>query len=565
MPKPMINYFRGSYISRFRPGRGGSSAALLVGLLGCGAVGPIPQVQSLASEPQLSAATDLGSLSASDELAVVRSEETQMGVAPGITPVASTAVAPSPEPLSEEAAPAKPPASHPLIPTEDGSPRLYAPSGLVKIHDTPDRDAPVIGALRAGQSVVITDPSLPHERTLRRSYQCTEGWYPVQPRGFVCVGGPGHATRDGNDLAVLAAAAALPDITSDYPFKVGTSVGAPQYLRIPTAAEQRQVEPDLDAYLANLPAPNDNGAIDTTPAGRPPSQALLAYLAQAKPALQHEQEAYEGYKIAYTQEFDAAGRTWLLTSAMTLIPKDKIRHKPLPTLKGIDLKANPDIELPLAFFWLEDSPKYRRGDDGKLFKTDEVWKRHSFVEATMNQSMGPGGLYWEMRSGEFVKYQDVTILQAAKYRPAGVGPDDKWVEARVTWGYLMAYEGDTPVYVTAMSPGVDGIARKGHATALGKHYIDWKLYTGDMSGRDGGRDWFIDEVPWVQYYKDSYALHGAYWHDDFGRPKSHGCVNLAPADARHLFEWMDPVIPKGWYAVSTYYPHTKGTVVNIRY
>jgi leucyl aminopeptidase len=75
---------------------------------------------------------------------------------------------------------------------------------------------------------------------------------------------------------------------------------------------------------------------------------------------------------------------------------------------------------------------------------------------------------------------------------------------------------------------------------------------------------FVDEVPWVSYYKDSYALHGAWWHDEFGRPKSHGCVNLAPADARWLFSWMDPAMPEGWYAVTSYYPHVQGTAVDLR-
>jgi hypothetical protein len=59
-----------------------------------------------------------------------------------------------------------------------------------------------------------------------------------------------------------------------------------------------------------------------------------------------------------------------------------------------------------------------------------------------------------------------------------------------------------------------------------------------MSGDDpvdGPYD--IGEVPWVMYYKDSFAVHGAYWHDVFGVTRSHGCTNLAPADARWLLLW----------------------------
>lgn len=54
-------------------------------------------------------------------------------------------------------------------------------------------------------------------------------------------------------------------------------------------------------------------------------------------------------------------------------------------------------------------------------------------------------------------------------------------------------------------------------------------------------------MPYVQYFEGGYAIHGAYWHDGFGRPKSHGCINLAPEDARRLFFWTDPQVPSGWH------------------
>jgi hypothetical protein len=47
------------------------------------------------------------------------------------------------------------------------------------------------------------------------------------------------------------------------------------------------------------------------------------------------------------------------------------------------------------------------------------------------------------------------------------------------------------------------------------------------------------------YFYGAYSIHGAYWHNDFGRPRSHGCVNVPIADAKWLFEWADPVLPAG--------------------
>ena len=121
-----------------------------------------------------------------------------------------------------------------------------------------------------------------------------------------------------------------------------------------------------------------------------------------------------------------------------------------------------------------------------------------------------------------------------------------------------------PVYVTAVSPGIDGILPREHATKRGQFTVGWKMLSADMAGDDKGKDWLVDEVPFVAYYKGNYALHGAFWHDDFGRPKSHGCVNLAPADAQFLFRWMDPVLPEGWYAAAAYHPYVKGTAIDVQ-
>ena len=445
--------------------------------------------------------------------------------------------------------------------------RLFAPAGLVRIFDKPHRDAPVIGAFRGGQSVAMKDSTLTPDRKLNREYLCDEGWYPVEPRGFVCVGGGEHATRDGNDPRVVAAMASLPDVNADYPFHYGVSVGAPQYRRLPTAIEQREQEKDLDAHLAHPVESDDEkgGAVSSTPAGKPPTPAFLRYLETTKLPLVDEKPAFSGMKVSWTQEFDANGRTWLLTPDMTILPKDKVRQKPLPDLRGIDLKANPSMKLPLAYFWTDDTTKFRMGSDGKLIETAEKFKRHSFVRTSLKQVRGPHGLvYWNVDDDAWVAYNTVSIIKKAEYIAPHIGPRDKWVEVRVTWGYLLAYEGHEPVYATAISPGQDGIANSAYSTARGKHYVQWKLLSGDMSGRDKGSDWYVQEVPWVQYYRDNFALHGAWWHDDFGRPKSHGCINVSPPDARHLFGWMDPPMPDGWYAVSPYAPVAKSTMIHIR-
>jgi len=445
----------------------------------------------------------------------------------------------------------------------DDRPAVTAVKGFEKIRLKPERDGPIIGLIRAGQSVPLKSEEPVTGYGVSR---CKGGWYEVLPRGFVCIGK--SSTLDRNDPRAIAATALLPDLNGEVPFRVGTmAASAPFYLRIPTKAEQRKEEAKLDAHLKNLPDPTDeHGAIDSKRAGVGPSKAFLAYQKAAKNRLTDRNSAYEGRQVAWAREFDAEGRTWLVTPDMQLVPKDKVRAKAVPTLRGVRLGDDAKFKLPIAFAWLGDIDKFRRNPEGRLAPTGPKWSRHEFVQITGKQHMEHGFVFWETPEGDWVRHTDVTIIKEKPTRPTGVGPNDKWVHVRVTWGSLVAYEGDKPVFATAISPGADGITNRsnGHHTALGLHHIGWKLYSADMDGVDKAKPWAVDEVPFTAYYKDSFAIHGAWWHNEFGRPKSHGCINMSPPDARWLWTWMDPGMPEGWYAVTAYYPEVKGTTVEIR-
>ena len=81
-----------------------------------------------------------------------------------------------------------------------------------------------------------------------------------------------------------------------------------------------------------------------------------------------------------------------------------------------------------------------------------------------------------------------------------------------------------------------------------------------MSGDELGAEYLIDDVPYVQYFHKSYAIHGAFWHDSFGQVHSHGCVNLAPADAAWVFEFTSPELPESWHGA---FAQSGGTTVFI--
>jgi hypothetical protein len=82
--------------------------------------------------------------------------------------------------------------------------------------------------------------------------------------------------------------------------------------------------------------------------------------------------------------------------------------------------------------------------------------------------------------------------------------------------------------------------------------------------RRGSSNYELRDVPWIQYFAAGYAIHGAYWHDVFGTPRSHGCINLAPIDARYVFFWTAPPVPDGWHGINVGSGMGEGTVIVVR-
>lgn len=101
---------------------------------------------------------------------------------------------------------------------------------------------------------------------------------------------------------------------------------------------------------------------------------------------------------------------------------------------------------------------------------------------------------------------------------------------------LTAYEGDTPVYHAPVATGKDGFN-----TPTGSYAIYSKYPIETMTGSGGGETWYVPDIPFVQYVVGGVALHGTYWHDQWGTGfrLSHGCINLNIDDAEWLYDWAD--------------------------
>ncbi|MFN5594705.1 MAG: L,D-transpeptidase [Aphanizomenon sp.] len=108
--------------------------------------------------------------------------------------------------------------------------------------------------------------------------------------------------------------------------------------------------------------------------------------------------------------------------------------------------------------------------------------------------------------------------------------DQRWIQIDLSQQKLIAWKGNKPVYAVRISSG-----KKATSTRTGTFKIQTKLKKTRMKGR--GYD--IADVPHTMYYQGSYAIHGAYWHNKFGTPVSHGCVNLSPRHAKWVFNWAN--------------------------
>ena len=141
--------------------------------------------------------------------------------------------------------------------------------------------------------------------------------------------------------------------------------------------------------------------------------------------------------------------------------------------------------------------------------------------------------------------------------PPGTMPDERWFDIDLDEQVLVAYEGIRPVFATLVSTG-----KARHSTPTVITRINAKHERAHMTG-DGEDVYSVADVPWTMYYDGNYALHTSYWHDGFGGTRSHGCINLAPRDARRLYHWSSPDVPPGWSSVYGDAEHP-GSLVRVR-
>lgn len=135
-----------------------------------------------------------------------------------------------------------------------------------------------------------------------------------------------------------------------------------------------------------------------------------------------------------------------------------------------------------------------------------------------------------------------SILGSKPNNILGDNSSEKWIDIDLTTQTLRAYQGNQIVYTFPVSSGLPWFP-----TVTGEFHIWAKVSIQRMVGGSvsDGTYYDLPNVPFVQYFYNGYGLHGTYWHHDFGKPRSHGCINLSIEDAKTLFYWTNPPLPSG--------------------
>ncbi len=411
------------------------------------------------------------------------------------------------------------------------------------IHAKPAWRSRKIGYLRGG-TVMERD-----ERPAGFS-GCDKGWYRIRPRGYVCVG---KTASLETTHAVVEAAAVRPDRDKGLPYAYAMSrfPPPPYYVRLPTAEEQAKAEPDLERHLKGKTDVEGFAAIAGPVPGALLYERTLPNLdghAYATGAVQVGRPVpRSGFGLL--EVFAWTDRFFGLTTDLMLVPLDRTRFIAASKLQGVRLE--PGQGLPAAFVRSRAARQYKVDLEARTAQdAGAVEYRQGFALTGRKLNLG-GRVLLETRAGTWIQESGETVvIPPLTNVPGWATAGRKWSDVSILRQTLVAYEGTQPVYATLVSTGADGLGdpKETHSTVRGVFVIHTKHVTATMDGDETGDVFDLRDVPYVQYFTDGYAIHGAYWHDEFGTPHSHGCVNVAPRDASWLFAWTEPEVPEGWHA-----------------
>lgn len=415
----------------------------------------------------------------------------------------------------------------------------YPLHGLVSgtqltIRKRPDPNALKVGWLRIGSRVRLKEGS-------KRTSNCQTGWYNIFPEGWVCAG-------QGIEVGKRPPSSGVPqpppdrDASLPYDYWYVKDPMTPEFHRLPSRDEQRAARAFANRYLELLEKDEDKAA--RFRAEELPGQSTK------RPAVVHRY-LHRGYFVAGVGEEVRAFRTFVRTPRQRYVKKYHLLQRNGSDFRGVVL--SPSQRLPIVWAVRTAQPLIKKEeDDGSIrWRKDPDAKpidRYTIITSWKGRK-NIGGRHMHVLDGDRYLRDWFAAVASPIPKPAEIKSHERWVHVNLQQQTLVLYEGKQPVYATLVSTGLDG-----HNTPTGTFTVQKKFVADTMADLGAGLEdrYSIEDVPWAQYFEKAVALHGAFWHDRFGLQRSHGCVNLAPKDAKRVFEHLNPRVPLSWLGVSTF-------------
>lgn len=334
-------------------------------------------------------------------------------------------------------------------------------------------------------------------------------WYEVRDGGYVC---SSRGFRPLSDEPSATDGGTQPDVQSSMPYR---------YVKVRHTPTLR---------LSRLPSASEALRIESL-AADPEAMQRQTLVRQVLNGI---------YFLAVDEEVEAPdGTSYVRTVRGDYVRADHVQPVQPSPMRGQRLQDG--LRSPLGFLTgpaLVPVYRLRRG------RPSQVGWGEPFGRRSLRKSLHVDGrTLWLTDDRLAIDEANLRIARRIE-RPAGIGAQERWLHIHLPQQTLVAYEGDLPVFATLVSTG-----KPGYDTPGGLYRIRHKYISITMSGEDEDGPFQIEEVPWTHYYHGSFAIHGAFWHSEFGHVRSHGCTNVAPEDAHWLYEFTAPEVPQGWHGV----------------
>lgn len=522
-------------------------------------------------------------------------------VQPGTPALPSELARPAAPPAGPAAAPATsaPLSAFPKAPEHSG-PWFVVTSPAAGVYAEPSfEQKQKIGWVRSGGRLAVKGPP-----TSRKA--CNSGWYELVQGGFVC-GNYGTTNLTSADVKFAIVAPNLDEVLP-YTYARNAKHGTPLYHSVPSREQMLTYEPYLaEKKPADQPtseASDDktkpqsptvvSGATRIAPLGGDAGPLIDPGLADAgieveapeKPWWQQEKDKLKlheiklehlesdaddilakrmvtGFFVAVDRTFRWNDRTWYKTTKGLVTPSERFWQTAGSKFKGVELDGE-KLKLPIAWGYggRKEVATYAI-DEQKQPKNAKSIEKHVAIPVTGKTLEVGKTRYVETTEGTYVKALHVRVTDPGP-PPAGLGPDERWIDVDLSSQTVVAFVGTRPVFATLVSSGKESKDKeKDHRTPTGEWRIREKHVTTTMDGDGtaaGDLPYSIEDVPYAMYFHRAYALHGAFWHSNYGVQMSHGCVNLAPLDAKWLFFFASPDARAGFHGMWSR-PESSGTRV----